>query len=346
MATFYQTGQAEDFSRDQYEEVTHSAAVKFFVQIKEIYTSSFFFHLGFVAMLCLQLMSLCVLIGVLPRSGWIALNIATFFVTFFSYLILFYYLQSKKPEQFRAIGQSYFQMCQKELSTELSMTDYYLALAKGTFQLSSYLHQKQTLLFPNSPIPVIRHLILKFAYLFHTFDLVQMQEILMQNAIRQHVTLIKEDPSNLAAHSSLANTHIALSKLYEMPGDLKFMHRSFTTKRFYKLETMRRRFEFATKEAIEELTILDNLAPNDPWVHAKLASCYNLLSMKDKELLEYETLRTLRPEDKDILFRLGSLYFEMGQKAKGLQVYDVLKQVDALSSKELIDKYDIYSHLS
>ena len=94
------------------------------------------------------------------------------------------------------------------------------------------------------------------------------------------------------------------------------------------------------EKAIQEFKIIDHYSPEDPWVHAQLASCYHDLKMHSKEITEYETILKLCPEDKQILFRLGILCFQQGENARGLQIYEQLKEMQFSRADELIDFYD------
>ena len=150
-----------------------------------------------------------------------------------------------------------------------------------------------------------------------------MKEILLLVSITEHIQLIKETPTDLEAHASLANAYVALSKIYQ--GDSKEMHE---------------KFQAASEKAIQEFKILDHYSPNDPWVQAQLATCYHDLKMFREEILYYENILKLCPEDKQIMFRLGVLYFQQGLNAKGLRTYEELKNMGFSRADELIDYYD------
>lgn len=150
-----------------------------------------------------------------------------------------------------------------------------------------------------------------------------MKEILFLVSITEHVQLIKETPTNLEAHASLANAYVALSKIYQ--GESKAMQEKFKT---------------ASSKAIQEFKILDHYSPNDPWVQAQLATCFHDLKMFKEEIQYYENILMLCPDDKQIMFRLGVLYFQQGLNAKGLRIYEQLKDMGFSRIDELIDFYD------
>jgi tetratricopeptide (TPR) repeat protein len=249
-----------------------------------------------------------------------------------------YYLQGKKPDQFEQMKESFFSGCQRSISLDQSEDDYHFLLAQSAFQLTTYLGQKEIYAISVPPFQFFHEWGVKINFLFHWKDVLMMQEMLMQRAIDEHIELIRENPTDLSVHTSLANAYIASSKIYTerpLPATFnssmisKLLNRPFLSEKSAK----------ATQKAIEELKILDDLAPNDPWVHAQLANCYHHLNLHDEEIHEYEILLNLRPSDKEILHRLGLLYFKLGKNAKGLTIYKRLHQIDAAEGKHLLHHY-------
>jgi len=147
-----------------------------------------------------------------------------------------------------------------------------------------------------------------------------MKEVLLIVSINEHIHLIKDVPTDLEAHASLANTYVTLGHLYRNQEKDKFRE--------------------AAKKAIQEFKIIDYYSPKDPWVHAQLASCYHDIDMFDEEIREYESILQLCPEDTHILFRLGTLYFQQGESAKGLQIYEKLQSMQCSRADELLEFYD------
>ncbi len=162
-----------------------------------------------------------------------------------------------------------------------------------------------------------------------------MQELLIQLSLDEYVSVLKLEPTDLAIHTSLANVYMTLSKIYQRTPELA----SYISDKIFKKLNLSEKIEIATKSAIEELKILDDLAPNDPWTHAQLASCFHELERWDDELSEYEILSNLRAKDKEILLRLGILYFKLGKTAKGLLTYESLRKIDAKYGDHLLSHY-------
>ena len=240
-----------------------------------------------------------------------------------------------------AIQRSFMQSVESQLVECVEPLEHHLLIAGAAFRLTTRLY-----LVLLRPLNVIKAgffhkitLLIKFATRHPGIYFIQ--EKLMKASIDQHLSLIKKEPTSVEAHTSLANTYIALAKLYKEPKDLESIQAIPFLKAFFVSPEMVERSKDATALAIEELKILDDLAPNDPWVHAQLASCYHHLELSEKEMHEYERLAMLRPSDPDILFRLGLLYFGLGLRAKGLKTYQKLFELSPDRAGALIEKYDL-----
>lgn len=340
MATFYQTDHDSNIGYHRFSHLIETQVRSALGRFQGILNSYALFHLSFLTILSLQLICSLILLFTNPISPIFAIALAALFLTFFSYLIINYYFQEKKPDQFLEIKKDFLDSCKKIISVDLDDQDYHLSLANSAFQLSTYITQKHVYAFSIPPFKFLEETFLKLSFWLHFKDMQMMQEFLMQQSVHEHIELIKNSPVDLTVHTSLANAYIALSKIYSLPVDFPYANSLFF-KQLYSKPRLLEKFNLATKKAIEELKILDDLAPNDPWIHAQLATCYHNLEMFDEEIREYEILLNLRSKDKEILFRLGLLYFRLGKTAKGLKVYEKLQQIDALDAKHLISHYSV-----
>jgi len=297
------------------------SAVKDF---KRIVSSYLLFHMTMLGAIVLQWILFLSLMTFAPRSAYLAFSLATLVLFVFSYLVLTYYFQSKKPDQFLGLREAYLDQFRDE--TRLSSSEH-LHLANAAFQFVTLISQNPGLWQTFAKVKPLE----KINAWIHYKDLYVMQEMLMCSAITEHIALIMKQPMHVEGHSSLANAYIALAKLYSG------YHPFFS----YFKEELRSKRDLTYKLAIEELKILNYLAPDDSWVHAQLASCYHDLEMREDEIAEYEILQKLRPDDREILFRLGTLYFESRQQAMGLEMYESLKEMDAMMAQELVSSYDV-----
>ena len=189
-----------------------------------------------------------------------------------------------------------------------------------------------------------------FTYLVNKFrmwtrwkDLLKIKEMLLLSSIEEHIRLIKEKPADLEAHASLASNYVALATLYQDPKKLTLNEDLCWTPPEYESDEMRKKFEMALERALEEYHIIDEYAPQDPWVHAQRAALYKELEQPEEEQIEYEKILEMDPHNDEILLRLGGLYFRKGETAKGLKIYDQLQGTDEEKALELINQYDAYS---
>jgi len=252
------------------------------------------------------------------------------FLTLFSYVVLLFYYQTKKPEQLQHLKEQFLQSCRQHISVPTGETQHHLSIAEALSKLASYLQDFESnfykvpaLLQPLAP------LLGRVSYLCYWEDVFKMKRLLLQAAVEEHLKQVRATPTDLEVHASLANTYVALSKLY----------RDAIPQAAKQIQMFTDSFRSAARLAIEELRILNHYAPNDPWVHEQLAMGYSRLDMPEEELTELETLLKLRPQDNEILFRVGILYFQLGMNAKGLQIYQELMQSNFKKAEDLIASY-------
>ena len=336
MGTFYQTRIEEKPNDLDYPRIVEKAARSTLNKFRSILRSYALLHVSFLSLILIESLAILFSLFFFQGATFIALLLATFFLTFFSYILVTHYFQGKKPEQFLSLKKEFFQECQKQIPYSFDEEEIHLSLINSALQCTSLIREGKPYILSIPPFTFMEEAMIKISLFLHWKDLVMMQEILLERSIEEHIALIKVDPTDLSTHASLANTYIALAKAYQKPEDPALVAPSFIDSFYKKVST---KFDQSTKRAIEELKILDDLAPNDPWVHAQLASCYHTLEMSEEEIGEYEILVLLRPKDKDILYRLGLLYFQSGKTAKGLILYGQLKSLDASSAAHLISHY-------
>jgi tetratricopeptide (TPR) repeat protein len=315
------------FSYENFQKIVESFCVSGIKQFKKIIRSYIFFHLFFIGFLSLEIILFFLFLTFLCQTSFLAFSLAGIILTGFSYLVLLFYFQTKKPEQFLELRNWFMLLCKKKIPKNLETSEYHLSLANAAYRFASELSLQEAHFYslPKN-IGSLNHLMRTFSTLCLQKDIHKMKEILLLVTINEHLQLIKQTPTDLEAHASLANAYISLSKLY--------LHKGQPSK------ILRDKFTSATQKAIQEFKIMDHYAPNDPWVHAQLASCYHDLHLYKEEIREYEMILFLCPNDKEIMFRLGILYFQQGLNAKGLQIYEALRRLHFSRADELIDFYD------
>ncbi len=274
----------------------------------------------------------------LNRSAVLAFALGGLFLTCFSYFVLLFYFQAKKPQQLMELKDQFLQSCKQLIPTPSGVAQHHLSIAEAFSKLSHYLQDYEWNFYKiPSPVKFLSPLISRFSAFCYWEDVFKIKHLLLCASVEEHIKQIRTTPTDLEVHASLANTYVALSKLYREPLRSSHHPRMERSRRLQPLfEEKARTF---SRLAIEEFKILSQYAPNDPWVHEQLASGYGDLGLPEEEVKEIELLFKLRPQDKEILFRLGILYFQQGLNAKGLLVYEELKQANYKKAEDLISSY-------
>ncbi len=279
------------------------------------------FNLLYLLLFTLELSSFFFFLPFLTKSTIFAFSLGAIFLTCFSYFVLLFYYQARKPEQLVSLKDQFLQSCRQILTASPGETQHHLSLADALSKLAGYLHDFEWNFYktPKFLSPLSRA-ISRFSAYCYGEDVYKMKLLLLQAAIEEHLKQVRTTPTDLEVHASLAGTYVALSKVY-------------------KTAEVEKEFCQTARLAIEEFSILNHYAPNDPWVHEQLAMGYRDLGMHEEEMREVETLLSLRSQDKEILYRLGSLYFKQGLNAKGLQIYEELKRANYKKAEDLIASY-------
>jgi hypothetical protein len=287
--------------------------------------SSFFvhFHLSFAAILCVEI---AVLFSTFIQTVYFAILASVFVATCFTYLVLLFYYQARKPEKLKCLTEEFLNSCR------LSMNDQHLSIAEALTRLCSYLEGFEWEIYKTSS-PFLS----RFSAYCYWEDVFKTKQMLLLASIREHFQQIRLTPTDLEVHASLGSTYVALSKLYRQP------IQNTQHPRISQLKKIQSQYEEKSKKfsrlAIEEFKIISHYASEDPWIHEQMALGFKDLDLPMEETKEIETLLRLRPQDKEILSRLGTLYFKQGMNAKGLIVYEELKKTNFKKAEELIASY-------
>jgi hypothetical protein len=334
------------FDRDLYQQKLPQHYRNVLSSFQKCTRSFVHFNLLFLTLAVLEVTIFSAFLPVSTGTTYLALALGAFFLTVFSYLVLLFYFQAKKPEQMNLILGQFISSCRSSLGPASAGVIHHLSLAETLLKLSHYLqdYEYKIIRFPNLFLPLTK-LISSISGHCYRYDVFQFKQMLLYTAIDEHLEQIRATPTDLEVHTSLASAYVALSKIYKEPKEysrtsLYIKHRALFDEKF----------KIAASLAIEEFQILNQYAPNDPWIHEQLASGYRDLNLYKEEIKEVETLLKLRSQDKEILFRLGSLYFQQGLNAKGLEIYEELKKANYKKAEDLISSYGCTSesehHLS
>jgi tetratricopeptide (TPR) repeat protein len=314
------------------------------IAFKTIIKSYAMFHALFISLCLVEFVFILLGFTFLAKTSYLAVSLAVFFLTLFTYFVLRIYLNTKKPGQLVDLRDHLLKECKTFLNYQEGRSDHHIALAGASCKLGAALKGVEYNLYKVPPkLESFSNVFQKISCWAHAKDVHDMRELLFLAAINEHIKFIKFEPTNLEAHASLANTYVLLSSLYSDPRKSQDFNENLWVPSYRFDDEMQRKFIASAERAIEEFKILNDYAPNDPWVHTQLAYSYQDLQMPLEEIKEYEMILKICPNDNETLFKLGVLYFEQGFNAKGLQVYEELKRVHYKKAEDLIRFYGSYN---
>lgn len=298
------------------------------------------FHICAWALLGGEILFIALAFTFLAESLLMAFALSALFLSLFSYLMLRLYFQAVKPEQMHALKAQFLDTYKTLHHYQEGAPEHHLGLSHALCKLSDEIAGTEYR-FCTLPkwLNMFKAAIEQWSWWWQWQDVHQMRELLLREAIAEHVKLVRCEPTNPEAHAALANSYVLLSMLYAAPQkQLKERGQEWLPSDAYQ-RTLEGKFRKTAKKAIEEFQILCDYAPNDPWVHLQLAYSYHDLDMPLEEIKEYETILNLQPEDHETRFKLGSLYFQQDMNAKGLHIYESLRGIDAKRAEALIRHY-------
>lgn len=308
------------------------------VEFKKITRFYVLFHLFFALLAFAELFSFVVFFSFWIHSAAIAFLIASFLLGGFSYFVLLSYFQTKKPGQLYELCQTFLTGCHENLRE-----NEHLSITHAIYRAVQYLDRMEGDYYA---LPfaweTFNTLLKKFSIYCHWRDVLKMKELLLFEAISEHHQLIKKEPTDLEAHAALAEGYLKLAALYKEPVSKEGELAPPWIPPHYTAEPMQAKLKQACERAIEEFKIIEAYVPQDPWVHAQLASVYHDAGESEKEIAEYETMLRLSPQDRNVMFYLGVLYFQQGRTAQGLQMYEHLTKLRDDNAPALLSYYDAY----
>lgn len=291
------------------------------------HSSKFFlnFNVFFISLLLIESIGCFYALNFHAEAFFIPILIAFISLSFFSYLILFFYFHAKKPDQYHLYKDQFLRSCRSCLQTKPGQIEHHLSICSAI----SYLIEDLNL----SPFS---RAFKKISVRLQNEDLFLLKEVLLVSAKNELLKQITNTPVDIEIHASLAMTYVKLSSLYKEQKNADFLWKH---KKKQQNKLLDKKFSITIKRAIEEFQILNNLAPKDPWVHAQLAKSYDQLDMIEEQMKQYEKILELRPDDHQVLFQCACCYFKLGYNAKGLKAYERLKNAHYLRAKDLLAFY-------
>lgn len=168
----------------------------------------------------------------------------------------------------------------------------------------------------------------------------EVEEQLYRKAAQRTISSILISPLDPKLHAELANTYVALAKLFQgtairscgrfLPS---FLILPWTTQ---KLTQTSKNY---AQLALEELKILASISPDTLWVHEQLAISYKELEKTQEEFEAWNKVIQIAPDDIQALVRIGHLAFELKKPKDGLAAYERLRSISPLQADEVIAAY-------
>ena len=97
------------------------------------------FHSSCIGLLTFQTVLFLSLLVYSPKSPYVAGLLFSWILTLFSYLILLFYYQAKKPQDFQDLRRFFIQACRKEIEEHKPNQEEHLFLAKAAESLTGKL---------------------------------------------------------------------------------------------------------------------------------------------------------------------------------------------------------------
>jgi tetratricopeptide (TPR) repeat protein len=300
-----------------------------------------FFNIAFLILGGLELLLLLYFLRTLSDSALFSVALAGIFLTLFGYFLLKAYWQTSKNQKLVEIKKQLVEQLREILNYQPEHPESHIALSQALCRLAENLKGREHSLYRATKRPTTLGLALeKICHWLHWQDFHSLRERALEAAVEEQIKRVKCEPTDPEAHAALANNYILLSSLY---ADHSEEENGFWDPMKNERSLMQKKFRDAAERAVEELKILSNYAPSDPWIHEQLAYSYKDLQMPDEEIKEYELVLRLVPDDTEVLYKLGVLYFQQGKNVQGLHMYERLKHSHPTKAEVLIQHYGAYS---
>ncbi len=309
-------------------------------ELDQLMTSYAYFNIAFAVAAVVESVVFLVFFSFLANSSLLAFALSAIFLTCFGYFIFRVYYKTMKPEKMIEIKNYFVNSCKTLANYQEGIVEHHMSVANACCRLSESLAGKESAYF--SPPAWLNSMAAQLEIMscwWHWQDIYHMRKLLLTSAIEEHIKLVHCEPTSLEIHAALANAYVLLSALHaEQIKRMENKAKGWFNKDEY-AQHLAKQFRSNAQKAIEELKIISDYAPHDPWVHLQLAYSYHDLNMPLEEINQYEIILNINPDDKETKFKLGALYFKQGMNGKGLRVYEELKTCYYKKADALIKLY-------
>jgi len=327
--------QTSVFSKSNHLSSMESVFVRFLSQSKSCFAFYARFHVLFISFLSLQLLSFLLFFSYFSKSVVCAFAIAIFFFTLFSYFVLLFFFQAKKPDQILHIRANFLQSVLPLLRGRNPDSPSHLEVSQTASKAASLIIREECRFYKSEFFfSALSPLIGKCKIRLYWKSFHMMKEALFFMGVEQITARIKEKPTDPEAHALLAQMYSDWSLIY-LPSkeSLPWIPAEYFS------EPMEEKFKACSSRAVEEYSILLELGEKNHWILSKLGKIYELQGKPEEEMKQYEQILSLNPEDEEALLRLGVLYFDQGYNLKGLKLYERFKELFPEKAEKLIESY-------
>jgi hypothetical protein len=288
----------------------------------------------------LELIAFFLFLPFFIQNAFVALALAAFILTLFSYAMLKQYIDVQKEAFFDQMidgleSQSASQSSREALERHTACASLFCRLADRLYQREYCLYR-----LPKA-FSFLTPWMKKLSCLLHWKDVHLIREKLLQASVNEHLKIVRAQPTDRDAHALLANAYVMLSGLYLDPRMVNNDEGEEWIPTGKYGASFKAKFEDAAQKAVEEFKILNEYAPKDPWVYMQLAYSFRDLHRTKDEKAAYEAILALCPHDHETRFKLGALCFQQGENAKGLRIYEELKKAQYPKADDLLVNYGV-----
>lgn len=293
------------------------------------------FHILFFILGCLELFGFAFFFSFFTKSATLAFSLAGIVLTVFSYLVLLFYFQAKKPHDLMTIHQEFLTTC---ISQKRESED--LLLPEALERLASELHRLEYSYYLLPPVlGVLKPIAEKFSAWWHWKDLLEIKEMILLQLVQEYIERVKKLPIDPQSHADLGFAYVSLTRLYQDPRIVDPSSEHLFVSVEYASTEMKQKHLRAALAAIEEFKIVSDYMPHHPWVYGELAALYLESGQPQEAIKSYESFLEIAPHDAATLLKLGTLYFEQAQPSKALTIYHTLQSLDSAKAEALISHY-------
>jgi len=132
--------ETSEFDSDFFQQNLHPHYRALLKKFKKISRSFVLFNFLFSFIFLLEIGFFLFFSAIFSKSAFIAFTLGGLFLTTFSYLLLLFYFQAKKPEQLSQLLVRFLEASRNAVGIAKGVSEHHLSIAHASIKLSGYLH--------------------------------------------------------------------------------------------------------------------------------------------------------------------------------------------------------------